>query len=244
MVYRQGARVVLVGRPNVGKSSLLNRLLRANRAIVTHIPGTTRDTLEETANLGGVPVVLVDTAGITESANPIERLGIERSHDALAIADLALLVFDMHAPLTPEDSEIAALTFEKPTLLVWNKVDLSQTTALPSLPFLHPCIVAQVVSSTRTDDGMDTLVEAMVQALTGSVAQSGAHLVTNPRHRDALSRAADSLRAAVESHMQGVPTDLLAGDLTITLHALGEITGETVTEDLLNTIFSRFCIGK
>ncbi|MCG8346838.1 MAG: tRNA uridine-5-carboxymethylaminomethyl(34) synthesis GTPase MnmE, partial [Chloroflexales bacterium] len=123
IIYRQGARVALVGRPNVGKSSLLNALLRADRAIVTAIPGTTRDTLEETANLAGIPVVLIDTAGITESADPVERLGVERSQSALQGADLTLLVFDSQQPLHSDDMQIAALTFEKPTIVVWNKVD-------------------------------------------------------------------------------------------------------------------------
>jgi small GTP-binding protein len=124
MVYRQGARVALVGRPNAGKSSLLNMLLRADRAIVTPIPGTTRDTLEETANLQGIPVVLVDTAGIAETADPVERLGVARSRAALAAADLALLVVDSSAPACDEDAAIAALVEGKPTIVVMNKIDL------------------------------------------------------------------------------------------------------------------------
>src|SRR4029453_1715489 len=124
MVYRQGARAALIGRPNAGKSSLLNMLLRADRAIVTPIPGTTRDTLEETANLRGIPVVLVDTAGIAETADPVERLGVARSRAALATADLALLVVDASAPPSDEDAAVAALAEGKPTILVLNKIDL------------------------------------------------------------------------------------------------------------------------
>jgi tRNA modification GTPase len=122
-IYRQGARAALVGRPNVGKSSLLNALLRADRAIVTPIAGTTRDTLEETANLHGIPVVLIDTAGITESADLVEQLGIERSRAALAGADLALLVLDAGQGFTPGDEAMVALTAHKPTLVIWNKCD-------------------------------------------------------------------------------------------------------------------------
>jgi tRNA modification GTPase len=246
MVYRQGARAVLAGRPNVGKSSLLNTLLRSNRAIVTPIPGTTRDTLEETANLGGVPVVLTDTAGITTSDDPIEQLGVERSRTALAVADLALLVFDMHQQLTEEDIQIAELTLDMPTLVVWNKADLEWAQAeKPQLPITHPNLIGSVTTSVVTGTGIDDLVDAIVQALVGSaITPSGGHLVTNPRHRDALARAAECLHRVRESQELGVPADFLAGDLTTALHALGEITGETVTDDLLNTIFSRFCVGK
>lgn len=246
VIYRQGARAALVGRPNVGKSSLLNALLRADRAIVTAIPGTTRDTLEETANLAGIPVVLIDTAGITESADPVERLGVERSRAALAGADLALLVFDSQQPLTPDDAQIAALTVAKPTIVVWNKVDAGpDANWSPAHPFEHPRLAGSVTTSAQTGAGIDALAQAVARALLGGGATAGdAHLVSNPRHRDALSRAALHLRAVVESLRIGAPTDLLAGDLTTALNALGEITGETVGDDLLDVIFSRFCIGK
>lgn len=248
MVYRQGARAVLVGRPNAGKSSLLNALLQADRAIVTPIPGTTRDTLEETANLAGIPVILIDTAGITESADPVERLGVERSRAALAAADLALLLLDRSQPLTAEDVLIAELTFDKPTLLVWSKVDQDHALAaeVSALAFAHPRLVGSVATSALTGVGLEALALAVAQALLGSQALTigDAHLVSNPRHRDALDRAAESLRAVVASDELGMPTDLLAGDLTAALNALGEITGETVGEDLLDIIFSRFCIGK
>jgi tRNA modification GTPase len=246
IIYRQGARVVLVGRPNVGKSSLLNSLLRSNRAIVTPIPGTTRDTLEEMANLAGIPVVLTDTAGITESVEPVEQIGVERSHAALAQADLVLLVFDHHEPLSAEDQRIAAITVDKPTLLVWNKADLPPPPAghLP-LPFAHPRIVGRVETSVVTGAGIAELANEVGRVLLGGeVAPGGAHLVTNPRHCDALRRATESLGAAIESQEADLPTDLVAGELTTALNALGEIIGATIGDDLLDTIFSRFCIGK
>ena len=243
IVYRQGARAAIVGRPNVGKSSLLNALLRAERAIVTPVPGTTRDTLEETANLGGVPVLLVDTAGIRASDDPVERLGVERSRAALASADLALLVLDATVPIGPGDLEIAALVADKPTILVWNKIDERTTAPLPPPPTK---VLATVPTSARTGDGIAALAQAVATALLGGVplAAGEARLVSSPRHQDALRRADEQLRAALAGWDAGHPTDLIGGDLTAALNALGEITGETVGDDLLDVIFSRFCIGK
>jgi tRNA modification GTPase len=245
IIYRQGARAALVGRPNVGKSSLLNLLLRADRAIVTAVPGTTRDTLEEAVNLGGIPVVLIDTAGMTESADPVERLGVERSRSALAGADLALLVLDSSQPVGSADEQIAALTLEKPTLLVWNKAD-QHGAAAPTLRLEHPHLLGSVTTSAATGSGLATLAQAIADALlgSGSIAANDTHLVTNPRHRDALSRAAALLRIVEAGWHTGTTPDLVAGDLTAALNALGEITGDVVGEDLLDTIFSRFCIGK
>jgi tRNA modification GTPase len=258
IVYRQGARAALIGRPNAGKSSLLNALLRADRAIVTPIPGTTRDTLEETASLCGIPVVLVDTAGIAETDDPVERLGVARSRAALAAADLALLVLDAAAPPTPEDAAIAALAERKPIILVLNKIDLLESRIEdrgwriedgdsilhpPSSIFdLQPAAVVRV--SAKTGQGLDELADAVARALLGGSAAASERMVSSPRHRDALARAAGHVRDALGGQARGVPADLLAVDLTAALSALGEITGEGVGDDLLNAIFSRFCIGK
>jgi tRNA modification GTPase len=248
MLYRQGARAALVGRPNVGKSSLLNALLRADRAIVTPIPGTTRDTLEETANLAGIPLVLIDTAGIHASADPVEQLGIARSRAALAGADLALLVLDAGAPVAPGDLAIAGLTHDKPTILVWNKADAAPPTfRMPQASLgIHPAPLASVATSAASGAGVDDLAAAIVRVLLGGAppAAGEARLVSSPRHRDALLRAQAHLRAAAQSWGAARPVDLLAGDLTVALNALGEIVGEQVGDDLLDLIFSRFCIGK
>ena len=244
ILYRYGARAVLVGRPNAGKSSLLNALLRVERAIVTPVPGTTRDTLEETANLGGVPVVLIDTAGIVESEDPVERIGVERSRRALAAADIVLLVLDRSAPLDAEDLAIAALTHGRPTVLVANKADLAPRLNAAPLREAHPTLAAAAETSALSGAGLEELGDVVARTLLGNQALTGQTLVTDPRQRDALGRAAELMRAAIEALEAGVPVDLAAVDVTGAVQALGEITGETVGEDLLAAIFSRFCIGK
>jgi tRNA modification GTPase len=242
IVYRQGVRTAIVGRPNVGKSSLLNALLRTSRAIVTSIPGTTRDTLEETINLKGIPLVLVDTAGITaETDDAIEKLGIERSRAALAQADLTLLVIDGSEPLQSADSEIADLVGDKPAIVVINKADLTQRAELDSLlPQAD-----RVSISALTGQGLEKLEEDIVETVfSGRVVTTDEPLVSSPRHKELLARALDHLKAAQGAHSEGMAADFVAIDLTAAVDALGEITGETATEDLLKTIFAKFCIGK
>ena len=244
VIVRNGARAALVGRPNVGKSSLLNALLRAERAIVTAIPGTTRDTLEETANLGGVPVVLIDTAGITETDDVVERIGVARSQAALARADLVLLLLDGSRPITPDDHAIARMTHERPTLFVRTKADLPTLAEIEPLTASHPNGRGVVAVSVHSGAGVAELGMAVAQVLLGGLPLSDARLVTNPRHRDALRRAQAAVAEALTGLGEGRPVDLIAVDLHDAVASLGEITGETVEDDLLNTIFSRFCIGK
>lgn len=241
MVYRQGIRAAIVGRPNVGKSSLLNSLLRTSRAIVTPIPGTTRDTLEETINLQGMPLTLVDTAGIAESEDLVEKLGVERSRQALSRADLALVVVDASEPLLESDRQIAGLIANKPAILIVNKIDLPVlATADDLLPEAK-----RIQVSALTGEGLRELEEAIVEAIfSGQVIASDAPLVTNPRHKEALQRALEQIEAAEEARQGKMPTDFIAIDLTTAVNVLGEITGETTTEDLLETIFSEFCVGK
>lgn len=242
IIYRQGARAAIVGRPNVGKSSLLNALLRMERAIVTDIPGTTRDTLEETINLRGVPLVLVDTAGIADSADRVEQLGIQRSREALHQADLAVLVVEGSQPLGESDREIAALIGNRPALLVVNKIDLGTPVTqvngvLPDAP--------RVFVSATTGAGLGDLEDALTEAvLAGRVATSDRPLVSNPRHKALLVRAVEHVEAARGAHADGLPADFVSIDVMAAVTALGEITGETASEDLLDTIFSQFCVGK
>ena len=240
LIYRQGVRVAIVGRPNVGKSSLLNALLRSDRAIVTPIPGTTRDTLEETINLEGIPLVLVDTAGIAATHDPVERIGIARSRRAVESADLVLLMVDGSEPLLPADREVAALCADKPTIVLRNKSDL------PSAPqeALLPDATHQAISA-LSGEGLGALEGALLDLLLGgSVQTSVAPLASNPRHRDLFRQASDHLDDALSGLAQGITHDLLSIDVSEAVEALGQVTGETASEDLLGTIFGRFCIGK
>ncbi len=214
------------------------------RAIVTAIPGTTRDTLEETANLGGIPVVLIDTAGITETDDLVERIGVERSRAALSKADLVLLLIDGSQPLSADDLAIARLTHERPTIVIATKADLTQQADLAALSHVHPNLRGSIAISSQAGTGLDYLGTMVAEQLLGGLPLSDARLVTNPRHRDALRRANSALEQAIQGFQEGRPVDLIAIDLHEAIASLGEITGETVEHDLLNMIFSRFCIGK
>jgi tRNA modification GTPase len=239
MVYRLGVRTAIVGRPNVGKSSLLNRLLRQDRSIVTAVPGTTRDTVEEVASIGGVPFILVDTAGIVHSRDTVESMGVERSRRAIEQADFVLAVIDMSQPIAKADNEIMEFIGGRAALTVANKCDLPHRADLSALGR------GVVLTSALTGKGINELEEKMVSTvLGGKVIVSDAPLVGNPRHREALERAARSLESALKAIADGMADDFVTIDLTAALTALGEITGETVHEDLLETIFSNFCIGK
>jgi tRNA modification GTPase len=240
-VYREGVRTAIVGRPNVGKSSLLNALLRADRAIVTPIPGTTRDTLEETCSLQGIPLVLIDTAGITETDDLVERLGIERSHRAVAQADLVLLVGDGSASPTEADVRVATLCGDRCTVVVVNKGDQPLAEGwqalLPDAP--HSVI------SALTGEGLPDLEELLVEIILGSGASvTEPPAASNPRHRAAFGRALASVGEAQRALREQRPMDMLSIDLTEAVTVLGEVTGETASDALLETIFGQFCIGK
>jgi tRNA modification GTPase len=242
IVYRQGARVAIIGQPNAGKSSLFNALLRTNRAIVTAVPGTTRDTVEETVNLRGVPVVLVDTAGLNDQADDlVERLGVERSRAAVRQADLVLWVIDGSRALSSADRALVGKLTHRPVLIALNKADLPCAARVADL---LPCVPV-VQLSALTGVGLADLEEELLRLiLGGKVLAADSPAVNNLRHQQALQCALDHVQAAVSAHQQGWPADLLTIDLTTAGNALGEITGESVSEDLLQTIFSQFCIGK
>ena len=237
---RTGLRVALVGRPNVGKSSLLNRLSRRERAIVTDLPGTTRDLLESEIVLEGVPITLLDTAGIRATTDEVEQLGIARSHDALASADLVLLLFDLASGWTVEDQALyEQIPGAVPRLLVGNKLDLTNSAAegAPSSPALDVRLSAQ------TGDGESALVQALL-AQCGSLSEQPLLIALNQRQSDLAACAAEALQRSEEVAAQGLPWDFWTIDLRQAIQSLGEITGEELTEAVLDRIFSRFCIGK
>jgi tRNA modification GTPase len=247
-LVRDGVRVALVGRPNAGKSSLLNALLQQDRAIVTAVPGTTRDVIEERIDLLGAPALLADTAGITESSDPVERLGVDRSRRAIELADLVVLVVDGSQPLSAEDESVAALVkgVRAPAVTVVNKSDLPALTHPEEAARLLPG-AAVLALSALTGDGLDALRSelARIGGWLGATERSETQgVVTNTRHRDALLRARVALNDAVRSLEAGLALDVVCTDVRATLTALGEITGESVTEEVLSEIFSRFCIGK
>ena len=251
IVLRQGVRTAIVGRPNVGKSSLLNALLRTERAIVTPIPGTTRDTLEEVANVRGVPLVLTDTAGLRseeDTDDPIERIGMDRTRRALQEADLALLVLDGSEQLTGEDvslvEEIKAMS-PPVWLVVVNKVDLPNKLNMRTLIEVigdTPFVEASAVRKNGTKELEEKLASLVLQGK--AVPRPGEAVVTSVRHRDALVRAEELVASALRAAQAGMVSVLLVVDLHSALNTLGEITGETVGEDLLDEIFRNFCIGK
>ncbi|MDH4248758.1 MAG: 50S ribosome-binding GTPase, partial [Deltaproteobacteria bacterium] len=238
-----GLPVAIVGRPNVGKSSLLNALLRENRAIVTAIPGTTRDTLEELMNFRGLPVRLMDTAGIRDTSDEVEREGISRSRRAMEQAELVLLVLDGSAPLQPEDEALLARVRPGGVLAVVNKRDLMPAAEPPWRNRLGE--VPWVSISAQSGAGLETLEDWVCQwALWEERPQVEEAMITNMRQQQAAALAYKAVQEVLLGLKRRLGEELVAADLQHVLQALGDIVGETTTEDLLDRIFADFCIGK
>ena len=238
-MLRRGIRAAIVGRPNAGKSSLLNQLLGRDRAIVSHIPGTTRDTIEETANIRGLPVVFIDTAGLREARDEIEQEGIRRSRESLAQAEFILHVLDASEPLTGADKNYFAEFAGKKRILVRNKTDLPQKLLLPTMDI----VVVDVCCT--TGQGIEALKDAIKSLVwAGEIKAEMLQVAINSRHQDALNRARASTRQSADALRADATLELVAMDLRIAANAVGEIVGKTTTEDLLDSIFSAFCIGK
>jgi tRNA modification GTPase len=249
MLYREGVQIALVGRPNAGKSSLMNALLRADRAIVTPIAGTTRDVISEAFNLRGIPATLIDTAGIAETNDPVERLGIERTRRAIDASTASVLVLDGSTSPIDEDLAVARLLANRfeagagPVAVAISKRDLPEradqaaaTSLLPQAPVIELSSVSGV--------GLPDLEDALADLLTGEAVDQARPALITMRQHDALERALDHLRHAQRAREAGMPLDLLATDVRAALHAIGLVTGEAVDEAVLTEIFSRFCIGK
>lgn len=239
-LLQDGASIAITGRPNVGKSSLFNSLVQCERAIVTDVPGTTRDTLSEAIDIGGVPVVLTDTAGLRETSDNVESLGIERTHRAMGDADLVLLVLDGSTQLGPEDRELLKNTADTRRLVILNKSDL------PSFQPLPHCVdgVEAINVSARTGEGLATLHSAILARLNNAGVENGSLLITNARHYDLLCGAKRELESARTYLRDRHSEELVLAPLHNALKLLGQITGETTTEDILSEIFATFCIGK
>ena len=243
-IITEGVKVAILGKPNVGKSSLLNALVGATRAIVTDIPGTTRDTIEAAINVNGIPLNLIDTAGIRHTDDIVEQQGVERSKAVIDTAELLLLMFDASQPLNTADLELLQTAQSATAILILNKVDLPVVT--PATALLRHCPNKRIVETAIPEGkGLATLTSAICEELLGDGWGIGeSPIVTNARHQDALRRANEGLNYAIESLESGMPPDLVAVDLRIGLDGLGDIVGKTTTEDILDRIFSQFCVGK
>ncbi len=240
-IIREGAQIAIVGTPNVGKSSLFNALLNANRAIVTPIPGTTRDLLTERADVRGLSVSLIDSAGIRASADVVEQEGVTRARQAIAVADLALVVLDRSRPLQDEDRALVEAVRRGRHVVVANKTDLS---AAWSSADVGPEVVE---ISAATGEGLDALIDRIAAALGAGEARRDDPLVSNVRHIELLQRARDAMQRgtdALSASDNEISEEFVLADLQDAAAALQEITGERTTDDLLAHIFARFCIGK
>lgn len=243
-IIKEGLRTAIVGRPNAGKSSLLNALLQEDRAIVTDIPGTTRDTIEESIKIGGVPLVLMDTAGLRETDNKVEKIGIERAWKSMEQADFILAVIDGSQPLCLEDRQILEELKGRRAMVILNKYDLPPQVEEEEIQEIAGNIPVVSISA-RYGSGVEELEESLRKLTEHQDRDAGRQLfLTNLRHVNQVKKALEAVRRASESLETGMPADCITVDLTEAWNDMGEITGDTVDNELINRIFERFCVGK
>lgn len=243
-IYKEGIKTVIVGKPNVGKSSLLNTLLKEQRAIVTEVPGTTRDLIEEVINLEGLPLKIIDTAGIRKTEDMVEKIGVEKTHNSLKDADLVIMMLDVSQGLTEEDINIYKMVKDKPLIVAINKTDLPQELDREKIynTFFEDSLLW---ISVKEEEGLKELKEAIVdEVFEEDISDSKQVLITQVRHENALKKALRSMENVKESAEKNMAYDFLTIDLKDALTNLQEITGEAVDENILDRIFSDFCIGK
>lgn len=243
-ILREGLKTTIIGRPNVGKSSLLNRLLGEDKAIVTDIEGTTRDIVEDYVNVRGVPLKLIDTAGIRETDDTVEKIGVERSRQAIEESDLILFVIDQSQALNETDHELLKLTEEEQRIIVLNKSDLEPVVSLDEIEGLVgglPVIATSMMDKSGIDDLENAIAQLFFQ---GETIEKDANYISNTRHIALLNETRQSLQDVINGLNMGMPVDLVQIDMTHAWETLGEITGDTMQDELLNELFSNFCLGK
>lgn len=246
-IIREGLKVALIGQPNVGKSSLLNTLLKTKRAIVTDVPGTTRDTIEEYYNLGGIPLLLIDTAGIRESEDPVEKIGVQKTKEIVEQADLVLYILDLKSGVTSEDQAFLSQLPTEKVLIVGNKIDLVSGEEGKIRKKIKKKLVNYrflLISATEKIGIQELEKEIKNMFFAEKWEIKDKVFLTNLRHKTALDKALATLASARHSIASGLPSDFILIDLKSCLDFLGEITGETVDEEVINQIFSQFCLGK
>jgi len=242
-ILREGVKTAIIGRPNAGKSSLLNLLLNEERAIVTDIEGTTRDTIEEYMTIGGVPFKIIDTAGIRDTNDTVEKIGVKKAIDIANKSDLIIAIFDITREINDEDRNILQILKNKNSIILLNKIDLSDQKVEDKMFYEYSKNIVKI--STKTQDGFEDLIKIM-QKLTEmeEINIDGENIIINSRHRALVVRAEESLKKAKETLENGMPIDVISIYIKEILEELGKITGESVTDDVISEIFSKFCLGK